>query len=116
MPTIVFLTLWGQQAGDISPPTSAQGVADQTHDALSATISIFVFPMPCLLNGALLQGYCIMAAVRVQRDVRALEERLALCQQAQEALVNAFGSLYSLLLVMKLNSEIEPYGLIESRC
>jgi hypothetical protein len=112
MATIVFMTFWGQLADGVSPPASTHdtedeadamasiALASETPDAID--ISTCVFPADYVLNGAPLPGYCIMAAVTVQQEVRALQERLVLCQQVEDTLKSALGPLFSFLLVHSL--------------
>jgi hypothetical protein len=117
MATIVFTTLWGQQSDGVSPPASAQVTEDQADEMASSAlasetpdaidISTCVFPADYVLDGEQLSGYCIMAAVKVQQEILSLQERLVLCQQVEDTLKSALGTLFSFLLVHSLDATNE---------
>ncbi|MGH2502821.1 MAG: hypothetical protein ACRDID_09935 [Ktedonobacterales bacterium] len=117
MATIVFTTLWGQQSDGVSPPASAQVIEDQADEmAISALasetpdvidISTCVFPADYAVDGEQLSGYCIMAAVKVQQETLSLQERLVLCQQVEDTLTRALGTLFSFLRVHSLETTNE---------
>lgn len=114
MSTIVFSTLWGQPADGISPPGSARDTEDQASDLASDALvnetpdvidlATCAFPATYVLNGKQLEGYCIMAAVKVQQDMHSLDERLALSQQVENTLKCALGTLFGFLQAHSLKT------------
>lgn len=114
MSTIVFSTLWGQPADGVLPPASARTTEDRANDLASDALvnetpdvidlATCAFPAAYVLNGKQLEGYCIMAAVKVQHDVQSLDERLVLSQQVENTLKRALGTLFGFLLAHSLKT------------
>lgn len=117
--------VWGQLPDDQAAALSDAAIENQAHESAGVAlaretpdaieVSTFVFSLERLVNGVPQQGYCITAAVRVQRDTFGLNDRLALTEQVPHSLEVALGDLFSPVFVEDRGFDLEQPSMIEAR-